>query len=251
VIGRFTTIDPIPDEEDQESWTPYHYCFNNPVKNVDPDGKNPILGALIGAGVDYGFQVAGNLMSGKSGVDAFTDVDVKSIVVSGLAGAATSGLSALEARGAFAAAGRLAKYVPAAASTAVDVGESVSKQALSKEGKVTLGQTVSDVASNKVAGAIANKLDGALGIKTAERQLDRAQRVSAGDPTSSGRAAAVKSAQTSLDVRNGVKQAAGGVLGNTVQNTSNAVRGGSPVKSTPLPMVQQDKTKYKPMMFRN
>jgi len=46
VIGRFTTIGPIPDEEDQESWTPYHYYFNNPVNNIDPDGKNPILGLL-------------------------------------------------------------------------------------------------------------------------------------------------------------------------------------------------------------
>ena len=40
-IGRFLQIDPAI-EEDQESWTPYHFGFNNPVLRNDPDGKNPI-----------------------------------------------------------------------------------------------------------------------------------------------------------------------------------------------------------------
>ena len=42
-IGRFMQVDPLSDEEDQESYTPYHYCFNNPVVHNDPDGKNPIV----------------------------------------------------------------------------------------------------------------------------------------------------------------------------------------------------------------
>jgi len=41
-IGRFIQIDPLSDEDDQESSTPYHYAFNNPVLYTDPDGKNPI-----------------------------------------------------------------------------------------------------------------------------------------------------------------------------------------------------------------
>ena len=40
-IGRFLQIDPAI-EEDQESWTPYHFGFNNPVLHNDPDGRNPI-----------------------------------------------------------------------------------------------------------------------------------------------------------------------------------------------------------------
>ncbi len=42
-LGRFMQIDPIPDEEEQERWSPYHYCFNNPIINNDPDGKSPVV----------------------------------------------------------------------------------------------------------------------------------------------------------------------------------------------------------------
>jgi hypothetical protein len=92
VIGRFTTIDPIPDEEDQESWTPYHYTFNNPIKYTDPDGKNPILGAIFGAATDYGLQVTENLIDGNDLGDALTDVDGASIAVSAVTGAVGGGI---------------------------------------------------------------------------------------------------------------------------------------------------------------
>lgn len=45
-IGRFIQIDPETQEGDQESWTPYHFSFNNPVLNSDPDGRFPINGIL-------------------------------------------------------------------------------------------------------------------------------------------------------------------------------------------------------------
>jgi hypothetical protein len=35
-IGRFTSIDPL--WEKYYSWTPYHYCSNNPVMGSDPGG---------------------------------------------------------------------------------------------------------------------------------------------------------------------------------------------------------------------
>lgn len=40
-IGRFTTVDPMA--EKYYSYNPYTYCFNNPVKYVDVDGKIPRL----------------------------------------------------------------------------------------------------------------------------------------------------------------------------------------------------------------
>lgn len=40
-IGRFIQIDPLSDEEGQESLTPYHFTFNNPILYNDPDGKIP------------------------------------------------------------------------------------------------------------------------------------------------------------------------------------------------------------------
>jgi RHS repeat-associated protein len=39
-IGRFMQVDPEL-EDGQESWTPYHFGFNNPPLHNDPDGKNP------------------------------------------------------------------------------------------------------------------------------------------------------------------------------------------------------------------
>ena len=41
-IGRFLQIDPKSELENQESWSPYHFTFDNPINNSDPDGTNPI-----------------------------------------------------------------------------------------------------------------------------------------------------------------------------------------------------------------
>ena len=39
VLGRFTTMDPMA--EKYYGITPYNYCFDNPIKYIDPDGKKP------------------------------------------------------------------------------------------------------------------------------------------------------------------------------------------------------------------
>ncbi|WP_190277641.1 DUF6443 domain-containing protein [Adhaeribacter rhizoryzae] len=38
-LGRWNSVDPMTD--DAESWTPYNYVFNNPVRLTDPDGRWP------------------------------------------------------------------------------------------------------------------------------------------------------------------------------------------------------------------
>ena len=40
-IGRFIQIDPESEEADQESWSPYHFSYNNPIRFSDPDGEVP------------------------------------------------------------------------------------------------------------------------------------------------------------------------------------------------------------------
>jgi RHS repeat-associated protein len=46
-LGRFTTVDPelTLDENlvDPQKWNRYAYARNNPLKYVDPDGRNPVL----------------------------------------------------------------------------------------------------------------------------------------------------------------------------------------------------------------
>ena len=37
-LGRFVNVDPLADALGQDSWTPYHYVFNNPILYNDPYG---------------------------------------------------------------------------------------------------------------------------------------------------------------------------------------------------------------------
>ena len=77
--GAFTTIDPLTHKYYDVS--PYVYCLNNPINAFDPDGRNPFIGFVVGAGVDYAAQVIGNIASGNTSfTEAFThDIDMGSI----------------------------------------------------------------------------------------------------------------------------------------------------------------------------
>jgi RHS repeat-associated protein len=235
-VPRFLGVDPLADKEGQESWTPYHYGFNNPARYNDPDGKCPtcLIGAIIGASVDYGFQVAGNMLNGKSFGEALTyKIDKNSIMISAVAGAMTQGLSAVGGKG--------AQFVITAG---IDASESVAKQLNSKEGTVTVAQTVSDVVSNKIGGELTKKASAIVDTKILKREADRARNISAGDPTSKSRAKTAETAQKSLATaertNKATGQAASGTVGNTIQNTSNVAR--SEIKAKPPKVAQADAT---------
>ena len=66
VLGRFHSVDPKPDEGDQESLSTYQYGWNNPILRSDPNGDCPNcitgaigagVGALIGGEIEAGIQL--------------------------------------------------------------------------------------------------------------------------------------------------------------------------------------------------
>jgi RHS repeat-associated protein len=66
--GRFTSPDPEnegADPMDPQSWNGYPYALNNPSKYVDPDGRNPLIGLLIGAPVGAWGEAIRQIRSGE------------------------------------------------------------------------------------------------------------------------------------------------------------------------------------------
>ncbi len=64
--GRWYVVDPMTDT--QESWSPYHYVYNNPVRLTDPDGREPNEDppgflASVGSGFVGTFTSIGNAIA--------------------------------------------------------------------------------------------------------------------------------------------------------------------------------------------
>lgn len=237
-VGRFIGADALADHPNQLRLTPYNYTWNNPVNLTDPDGNipNPIIGAIIGAGVDYAFQVGANLAKGKDLKASLTEVDTRSIFISAGTGALTSGVSAFTSRATSKLVQEGGEFV---LETAVDATESVLKQINTGalEGKsisesVSFEQTASDVISNKVGGTITKKFESVIDTKVTERNLDRAERIASGSNPRQSRVENVNTLRTQLRNQNTVnqvvEQGTSGAAGNALQETSNGVRSINP-----------------------
>jgi len=88
------SIDPLA--EKYPSWSPYNFCLQNPVLYVDPDGKNPILGALIGAFTEYASIVGSKMifddLSFADSNSSLTWRDAADIGIAGAFGAASGAI---------------------------------------------------------------------------------------------------------------------------------------------------------------
>jgi len=87
--GRWTAKDPIGFAGEDENL--YGYVFADPVNLIDPTGEFGIVGALIGAGLELGIQLA--LNGGR-----IECVDWADVVVSGAVGAVAPGALAVGKR---------------------------------------------------------------------------------------------------------------------------------------------------------
>lgn len=75
-VSLWLNVDPLA--EKYPNWSPYVYTFNNPIKYIDPDGRDPITGILeaissfaLDVGMDY---IGGMLIEGKSPRDSYNSI---------------------------------------------------------------------------------------------------------------------------------------------------------------------------------
>jgi RHS repeat-associated protein len=213
-LGRFWQMDGQADQANQESFSPYHFGFDNPVRYADHDGKCPtcVLGAIIGGVVDAAAQVGKGMLEGKSFGDAVGDIDYKEVGVAALAGFVSSGISAIysgagAAGGAAVAGAEMALSRPAAsviAGSAVSVMNQAN-EAQNKGEPLTISpvKIVTDIATDKLADHLADKVP--------EIHLNNSE--------------------TSMKVNEGVKTVAGSVVSKGMDMGSDFAKSAKPVQS--------------------
>ena len=215
-VGRFTGVDKLADDIMQVDKSPYAYAWNDPISLNDPDGNCPwCVGAVVGAVLDYGTQVAVNLAEGKDLTTSLTDVDGKSIAVSTVAGGTGAGLVNLVNRGSrLLNTGRtVQRLATVTGEVTVDATVSVGQQ-LATNGEVDLETTaVAVVAGQAVRSPVRDKVTSSRA--GAQEALDRTSRTSSRyarnaenrlNPTGNAKP---KGRQGKVDRLNGEAQAAG------------------------------------------
>jgi RHS repeat-associated protein len=179
-IGRFTGVDAMADDIMQINRSPYAYAWNDPVSITDPDGNCPwCIGAVIGATLDYGSQVAINYATGNE--NPWTDIDLTSIAVSAVSGATGAGLvSAVNKGSKLVKVGKTAQKLTAVAGEiAVDASVSAGAQ-LATTGEVDLETVaVSAVVGQLIRSPVRDKVKGGASIKQAslDKGATRTERI--------------------------------------------------------------------------
>jgi RHS repeat-associated protein len=76
-LNRFVTVDPECETGDQQSWNPYHFGYDDPIRHNDPDGRWPIETIWDIANVVY--DVGKLAYHGATGQKAAVATDLKDL----------------------------------------------------------------------------------------------------------------------------------------------------------------------------
>ena len=200
-LSRWLVPDPMG--EKYYDVCPYVYCAGNPVILVDPDGRGPIVGALLGAGLDVGIQITTNIIKGEK----WNKIDKKSVMISAGTGALGVGIvSKVKQAKTLVGLGKTAVTTAEVLTEAAVSGfESATKQLVST-GTVSLEQTAIDATVGAAASGAGKYAKNSKRVSTSgrnelnvlERQLDHAERVAGNNPRPS-RQAKVEAAKTKVE----------------------------------------------------
>jgi len=150
----------VPGAGNPQSLNRYTYVNNNPLAYIDPSGHiawvpiGAAVGALIGAGVVYGTQVAANLNRGMDlGRALTTDLDAAKIVRGAVTGAVIgTGVGAVASLVAAGAATASVATAGTAATTAVTAAVSDDGGAGEAQALATMAQRVAQVGTQSPQG---------------------------------------------------------------------------------------------------
>jgi RHS repeat-associated protein len=161
-IARWNGVDPNCEGEGQESWTPYHYVLNNPIKNTDPDGRTPITG-LIGAGI--GALVGGGIEAGMQLYEHGEIKDWKAVGGSAIQGGITGGMAGLTGGASLlvtVGSGAAANVVGGATNNLIQ-GKANTLNSMAKDAAIGAGGAVLGKVAGKGLDKLSNAVKGKIG----------------------------------------------------------------------------------------